>query len=230
MNKVIVVRHGERLDEVDAGLWEKMCSSQLSDRNMFSLINDPPLTDPNGIAMATEAAQSIASIFHARNIVIDKIYASRLSRAYQTAYPIAQKLNLPIYISSKLALTAVAVGRSKGTYEFDTMDVIRSFCSGVSIIDADMEDDIPQSLEWSDSINYITSKERYSLIIAHRETIRNMAEQFVRTPYCCIAMFSKISADHFQLDEIFHRDASPIIFPEPVPPLSKHESQERDRK
>ena len=73
------------------------------------------------------------------------IYSSRLQRSIETAYEIAKILgNLPIFVSSALSLTALAVentfnellGEIQG-FDFLSLDEIKALCPDVQIISCD---------------------------------------------------------------------------------------------
>ena len=53
---VVLVRHGERLDEVDAAAWRRMRTE--ANRN------DPPLT-PGGVHMSRDAGERLAALIRA---------------------------------------------------------------------------------------------------------------------------------------------------------------------
>jgi len=210
---LLVIRHSERLDEVDITEWKRICrtASELQSRDMYSFSNDPPLTSPNGTGIACLAAETISTMVLSDGFNISRVYASKLRRAYETAYPLALKLNIPMYVSSGLALTAIAVHQSNGQFQFQSLDEIQSKCSGVQIIDCDVIEDMPHSLVWSDYINHIAEMHTHSMIVAHRETIRYLFGQYVETPYCCIANFTMLGANEFSLNQVLCPNGVPVM-------------------
>ncbi|MGJ3241045.1 MAG: histidine phosphatase family protein [Anaerolineae bacterium] len=76
-----LVRHGQRLDEIDKRWYEA------TDANRY----DSPLS-PQGEAQAEKLAQRLSSE------PIDWIFSSPYLRALQTAHPVAEALDLPLHI------------------------------------------------------------------------------------------------------------------------------------
>lgn len=194
----LIVRHSERLDEVAPEEWLESIKNNSSWRDRYSLENDTPITAA-GAAMAADAAKTVREILSTRlrngsttkdlNI---RIYSSRLMRCVQTANQIAQELNLPIHVSSGLSLTAVAVGRRKTTFQFQTLDELSALCPGVQLHCADTEDAgfSVCKRDWLDALRDVASRDEINIIVAHRETIRNLVGERIRLPYCCIGMFA----------------------------------------
>jgi broad specificity phosphatase PhoE len=77
-----LVRHGQRLDAVDKNWYEK-------DDNQY----DPPLSDA-GFEQAECLAERLLQE------PIDYIFVSPYLRALQTAHPIAEALDLPLYVEN----------------------------------------------------------------------------------------------------------------------------------
>lgn len=194
----IIVRHSERLDEVAPDQWLESVRNNRSSRDKYSLENDTPITAA-GAEMAADAAKTVKAIVSARlrdgsslkdlNI---RIYSSRLMRCVQTAHQIAQELELPIHVSSGLSLTAVAVGRRKTTFQFQSLFELSKHCPGTTLHSSDKEDDqFPvKSSHWLKAIHSIVKRDEINIIVAHRETIRNLIGERYRLPYCCIGMFA----------------------------------------
>lgn len=69
--------------------------------------------------------------------------------------------------------------------------------TGVTLIDGDQDtidaeySDImlPRSTDWRHAIEYVAATFPLSLVVAHRESIRNMAQRHLKTPYCCYGIF-----------------------------------------
>eukprot|EP01036_Dinobryon_divergens_P028217 gene28217-37127_t len=219
MNKLIVIRHSERLDEVDKAEWkniilrhslrsEKNDGSSSNIRSRYSFQNDPPITD-NGKSLARDMANTVFDIISKESNVRIKLFSSKLIRCIQTSYELAQRVGGPIYVSSGLALTAQAVADCDDDgFEFLSIEEIREYCPGVEIVCCDSPDSphyIPQS-NWLAAVEGAHFAKRapeeqqledgtsspctyVSLLVAHRETIRNMLCERLALPYCCIASF-----------------------------------------
>ena len=169
--KLIVVRHGERIDEADAIEWKKICKEEKHKvtRDYVSFYGDPRLTE-NGILQAKEAAESLQIQYP--NYKVDRIYCSKLIRALQTAHQIALKYQVPLYVSKGFSLTAAAVLRNKD-FEFISIEEINILCPDIEIIDCD-EQDSPHSFNFDHSINPIkevVNRHERSIIVAHRKSI-----------------------------------------------------------
>ena len=166
-HKMIVIRHSERIDETDdEQKWREHVSSDPSARDKRDYINDPILT-LNGRLIAKTAAETVRR--YAEEVTC--IYSSRLTRSVETAYQLALLLDVPIYVSKGLALTALAV-ENKGVehFEFATMLELREQCPGVVLIECDMPpDDLPDDA--SLSLHYVptSSWEQALEEIASRE-------------------------------------------------------------
>jgi broad specificity phosphatase PhoE len=193
MNKIYVVRHSERLDEVDLNTWLELAERErLSDsniRNHNDYINDPPITQ-NGKDIAREASLSLLRYDNITDINV--IYCSILRRCVETACIIAQQLQIPICVSKGLALTAIAVRKREMKFDFIRFEKLSELYPGVSFIDGDDKNDevhYVESNSWDDSVKSVASKGSVNLIIAHRETIRDLAGVRYRLPYCGIGTF-----------------------------------------
>lgn len=193
----IIVRHSERLDEIAPEQWLESVKNTRSNRDKYSVENDTPITAA-GAGMAADAAKTVKSIISTRlrdssslgdlNV---RIYSSRLMRCVQTAHQIAQELGLPIHVSSGLSLTAVAVGRRKMTFQFQSLRELSGYCPGTQLHSCDYADDPyrVKSSDWLKAIVSIVRRDEINIIVAHRETIRNLIGERYRLPYCCIGMF-----------------------------------------
>jgi broad specificity phosphatase PhoE len=193
----IIVRHSERLDEVAPEEWLESLKRNRSFRDRYSLENDTPITAA-GAGIAADAAKTVKSIIATRlrngesvkDLTI-RIYSSRLMRCVQTAYQIAQELDLPIHVSSGLALTAVAVGRRKTTFQFQSLEELSALCPGTELRCSDTTGSTHpvSSSHWLQALHDIASRDEINIVVAHRETIRNLIGERIRLPYCCIGLF-----------------------------------------
>lgn len=186
----LIVRHSERLDEVAPEEWVASLKDNKSNRDRYSLENDTPIT-ARGVTLASDAAKTVKTILSTRlrnseslrdlNV---RIYSSRLLRCVQTAYQIAQELDLPIHVSSGLSLTAVAVGRRKTTFQFQTLQELAAICPGTDLHCCDSEGSaVPVTrTHWKTALQDIAARDEINIIVAHRETIRNLVGERIRLP------------------------------------------------
>lgn len=216
-SRVIVVRHGERIDEVDSSYWIDYCKQKYNPNYSIefeSRINDPILTE-EGCLQAQEVAETLLTELNEYNLEeISYIYSSKLIRSIQTAYYIALKLSKPILVSRGFAMTAAAVEDMGDQFQFLTIEEIQEFCPNVEIIDGDVDPSHPHSVpspNWWHSINHVINQNSISIIVAHRESIRNLVRRRFKTPYCCYGVFEK---DHqknqIQLAKVSHRTGENI--------------------
>lgn len=212
-NKLIVVRHGERIDEVDADLWYRRKHRQsrriLSRRRCdMSEDNDPNLTD-DGLRQAEAAADRIIQDAIRGGYSIDCIYSSKLIRAVQTAHKLAIKLNIPIILSASLAQSAAAVERMGERFDFLSISELAHFAPGVELLDDGSM--IPSSWE-SHLLGTIVARRNNCIVFAHRETIRDLVPEFSRrkVPYCGMALFTHSEHPHqpLILDEIIDKEGN----------------------
>lgn len=224
--------------------WKTFVENDTSTRNKRDLQADPVLTR-GGIAIALETAKSIAIILERMILkegskiqttaaadlpnsthdststtcasLIECIYTSRLRRCVETAYPIALELNVPLVVCTGLALTALAVERRKGLFEFHSMEDIRNFCPGVDVISCDSDvnrrhqetlccscsrsssskyDDTSGGTacvfptdSWFNALTNIAVRHPVTVIVAHRESIRNLASDVGLPGYGHTAVF-----------------------------------------
>lgn len=190
----IVVRHSERMDEAKPPTeWTRYLkrNEAHNNRGRYSFMNDTLITK-NGELIAEEAGKTVKSLIanDSREVVV---YSSRLIRCVQTAYKVAKELGLPIYVATGLSMTAVAVVKRK--FNYASLKQLQSMCPGTDIV---LCDDLPctseryvSSTSWDGAIRSIVSRTHCSnIIVAHRETIRNLSAQRMRLPYCCIGLFA----------------------------------------
>mmetsp|Transcript_6517 Transcript_6517/g.9091 ORF Transcript_6517/g.9091 Transcript_6517/m.9091 type:complete len:243 (+) Transcript_6517:1958-2686(+) len=191
---LIVVRHSERMDEVNMKEWE-----ELLEQDSLWRATDPPITT-NGINIARNAAEKIILLIGetlsngGRKFKEIRIYSSMLLRAIQTAHQIALKLSLPVHLSSGLATISASVRKAGDSFPFQPLERLRSLCPGVEYIICDdnknAETSVPRQ-NWRDALRYVCCKDKdvLNIVVAHRETIKKLAGKKLNTPYCCVALF-----------------------------------------
>lgn len=157
------------------------------------IIAAPDLTSPIPASQAMESAS-----------MIECVYTSRLRRCIETAYPIALELNVPLLVCTGLALTALAVEKRGTLFEFHNMEEIRSFCPGINVISCD--DDVsggtavleksthgtPRLVpteNWLNALKSIAERHSVTVIVAHRESIRNLVSDVGLPGYGHMAVF-----------------------------------------
>jgi broad specificity phosphatase PhoE len=252
---VVVVRHGERVDEVK-GLneeWHKKCR-QLHGHckhTFFCRVSDPPLTK-KGKLQARKVAESLSRELLNAPERPQVVFSSKLIRSLMTAYEIAKELKVPICVSGGFSLTAAAVVKAKRRFTFLSMEELQLLCPGVLLIDGDTDVfpfPIPVSVPatttsqqqqqqpstpscassfysdfsptashtpttprmgylpnrtWQQSLQFL-SNWKCSLVVAHRESIRNLSGQFLKTPYCCYGVFTFHASTGALRDELAPR-------------------------
>jgi broad specificity phosphatase PhoE len=193
----IVVRHSERLDEVAPQQWRNSLLNNNSFRDKYSLQNDTPIT-ANGVNMASDAAKTVKELILSKypngtdiKTLNIRLYSSKLTRCVMTAHQLAEELGVPIYASRGLAMTAMAVTRRPFT--FLNMDELASLCDNKVELHCCDDPTSPYHIpdtDWLSAIATVASrKEDINIIVAHRETIRNLSVQYLKLPYCAIGMF-----------------------------------------
>lgn len=243
-SKLIIVRHAERIDEVSMSLWREVSqrhreAHMTRERCRNSESNDPHLTEL-GLQQAEEAAMHLIDVLNTNGIQLQCIYSSRLIRAVQTAHKIAVKLDIPIVVSSSLAESAAAVAQSEGRFDFLSTAELAHFAPGVTLVDGDepttchgsssddeevgdfLTEDEPMSARniamgnWEKCIHSVARKHEIAVVVAHRETIRDLAPEFQRrrVPYCGLAYFDckHVSRPELKLHSCSDRDGS-LVFP-----------------
>jgi broad specificity phosphatase PhoE len=209
---LIIIRHSERLDEVcSKSEWKNHILYQINEikskRKHESISNDPPITD-NGILIAKQAGKTLRTLLPSLKTdfpddIKIRLYSSRLLRCVQTTIAIAKMLGITsLYISSGLALAAAAVDRLRDEFDFLSIEEIQQLAgSEFTIYDCDssslsttsekMENLFSVSkLGWFEALKDVSNhcSIDLKLVIAHRETIRNILPIFPRLPYCAIAV------------------------------------------
>lgn len=221
VRKLVVVRHSERLDEVDSKGWYKTASESTCRRAKQYLFDDPPLTQ-NGhsiAALAVDVAFPEVSVFNhdigSSSLSINKVYCSRLVRCIETAAAFAKRYDLPLFVSSGLAIHALAVQKSRGHFDFLTIDEIRELLAEhkLNIVDCDdsasphylptARELFEQNLGMLVPIHAVLRREEASLIVAHRETIWQLVREKRKTPYCGTHVFDcEMSVDLTEIESL----------------------------
>jgi len=99
---VVVIRHGERLDEVDTGEWRRIRTRETQ--------YDPPLTE-QGWMQARHAGKELAAKLERRPIAV--IYSSPTARTFSTAAAVASELSVSS-IKPAYALNCCAAAKKCG--------------------------------------------------------------------------------------------------------------------
>lgn len=108
--KVIVVRHGERLDEADRQLWRKIRTQETQ--------HDPPLTDA-GWDQATLAGRKIDALLRSGEFCVT-VYSSPTARTLTTAAGILTALSnncKPRSVTPVYSLNCCAAAKTYGVYK-----------------------------------------------------------------------------------------------------------------
>mgnify|MGYP003386077247 CR=1 FL=1 len=78
-------------------------------------------------------------------------------------------------------------------------------------------DHIPDR-SWEEALRFLGNW-KYSLVVAHRESIRNLSGQYLKTPYCCYGIFSFHMRSYGvrdglapQIDFLAERNGAPLAF------------------
>jgi len=93
MGKIIIIRHGNRLDFIDP-LWTNRLDLELLSKNT----TNSPLSEC-GVKQAQDLAHYISSNFNN----VKYIFSSPYLRTLQTAHPISCNLNIPIFVENSVA-------------------------------------------------------------------------------------------------------------------------------
>lgn len=196
VNYFLVIRHSERLDEVNKNAFRELVKKNKKKRDTHSLENDPPLSTKNGSLLAGKVALTIKSMSLKSKGSKLAIYCSKLTRAAQTAHRIALELNIPIFLSSGLSMVISAVKKTNGNFQFESIVELSKLCPGVEFIDCDdaaSDFNLPTD-SWRKTVEVISSRGGLNIIVAHRETIRKLAGSQIETPHCCIGVFNRHKA------------------------------------
>jgi len=213
-----VVRHSERMDDVDPDGWEQYvqqlygeAKSKVSkaiqpihSRKKVYFSQDPPLSRENGLKYATNASDTLYDMVGRQSecsdsVFVVRLYSSKLRRSVQTAVPIAKKFNIPIILSRALSCVISGVKKAGEKFEFQSIEDWQTEFPGVEFIDTDtINYDFPRD-NWINAVDFINrDPNALNIIVAHRETIKGLAGTALQTPYCCIGIFdgNKIPAVH----------------------------------
>ena len=190
--KVWIVRHGERVDEVDK-TW--------TGENR----HDPPLTS-RGMEQAMKAANFLRSL--EGKVRFERIHSSPLVRALQTAERISDAINLPVRVNNGLgyfaAQTALYETRNKRKPPF-VQDIER--CCPLMKVDKIHDRMHSDPMKTLCDIVENTKAGYDTLIVAHRECIRDLLdpEQAMkeRLPYCTVALFTYVNRKSWRLTRLF---------------------------
>eukprot|EP01038_Epipyxis_sp_PR26KG_P015864 gene15864-21504_t len=137
------------------------------------------------------------------------IISSRLQRCVQTAYKICLELNInELFLSSGLSTIVACVKKqvknNNNHFRFRTINELSLICPGILLHNCDDSNNLDNFLPTNNymaALNMILiKKDIIPIIIAHRETVRELIGYRIKTPYCCIALFTK-------------KETQPIIIP-----------------
>ena len=213
VHRLVVIRHSERIDErKDLRYeWDAMKSTHLKGlpkceraQQEYFFLHDCPITE-RGVQIAAGAAEVLLRQFPAGSS-ITKIYASKCLRTVQTAYELAKRYRVPIYLSKGFSLTALHIGRCESDkskfprgFQFKSMDYLKRLCPEVDLIDCDADPDsrdyIPSD-DWKASLTHVTANDPFAIVVAHRETIKSLRNDRRRPPYCGYGNFdTNVSSD-----------------------------------
>ena len=228
-----LIRHSERLDKIDKELWLELVHSNTS-RHPKDFSIDTSITE-NGILLAQKAVNTLTNNVSSSDLSnIKVIFSSRMRRCIETAYYIAKEVNLPLCISRGLALSVSSVNK-KGPdhYNFMSIEDIRHYCDGVTVIDGDNNDDIEainntyneviiittklSKLSWYEALDSITLNYTNSITVLHSEIIKSFTKSNVPVgiPYCCICKFIVQTSgvgrgDKYELKSIYDCEGNSI--------------------
>lgn len=182
---VYLVRHGERLDEVERGWVHE------NQERWF----DPPLT-AIGCEQAANAATHMLQIHEQKPFPL--IHCSPLLRTVMTANEFSKTLKLPVSLVRGLGQCAAAVKQHGERLKYYGEEEIRSFCPEMSFRHSDkplMKFEV--ALEQA-CLEAHLSGHSHILVVTHREGIYSMmklcGEALRRANYCAIATFEAVFA------------------------------------
>ena len=195
VRKVWIVRHGERIDEVDR-TWTR--------RNL-KIAHDPPLTSV-GKVQAMKAANFLRSL--EGKVKFERVHVSPLVRALQTAERISDAMDLPVRVNNGLgyfaAQTALYELRNSTKPPF-VQDVAK--CCPLMKLDKDHDRKHRHPMDTLCDIVENTKDGHDTLIVAHRECIRDLMNPEMaaktRLPYCSVALFTYKNRKSWKLVRIF---------------------------
>ncbi|KAJ9450798.1 hypothetical protein DIPPA_11544 [Diplonema papillatum] len=179
--RVVIVRHGERLDEVDYEAFDSLVAKDPS------LFHDPPLTAA-GKAQANGAARALQQASFDASTV--ELFASPSLRTVATASEIGRALGLPDMRIAHGLYSCAAACRRHGLKNLklrkpgDALYEEARLGFTVTGVLGDAEDSFLASLKRS--IN-ATRRDRVCVVVAHREGIRELCDALrvpCMTHYC----------------------------------------------
>ena len=186
--RLIIVRHGERIDEVDHN-WRRRATGPTRSY-------DPPLTT-RGVTQARGAGVVVEKLLAASPEGLSApavLYSSPLTRALQTAMEVSRRTGLPICLAPGLASCAAAIHKRGGASHVTLASSAdaQAYAPDVSIVEtppalAALADSFPATVDWIAGDGRARSAP--ALCVAHREAIRGLAGYRVATPYACVAVF-----------------------------------------
>lgn len=201
LRSVFLVRHGERVDEVEPG-WARTAPN----------IYDPPLT-ARGRAQAYCAGR-----FLSRRGTVRQIFSSPFSRTVQTAHEMARHLRLPVRVEWGVCewLKAAWYGTSQPP-ELRSLDLLAAECSLIDLqyqtqclIDFPERDDAFRA-RCQRMVDFI-KKETIgdTVVVAHGLTIRALVLAFTngkeqnlpRRPYCSITQVQEQPDGSWRLGDL----------------------------
>ena len=196
--RLIVIRHSERADDVEEVAWKKLVSENKLRGGRKCFANDPLISSKDGVLIARQMAQAVEAIMsNSHSGAVVHLYASRLLRATQTASFLSRCLNVPVQVSGGLAQIIPAVRNSKDGFEFASVAELTRYCPSVDFVDCDdmrtPENYLPTH-SWRAALDTLLAnsegKNIINIVVAHRETVRKLAGEYLETPYCCLGMFA----------------------------------------
>lgn len=190
MNNIVIVKHGERLDEVHPKyLWASYCHDHCENSYDYNCrLNDPPLAH-SGNLQAQELGLTLRKQIDIDNVQF--IFSSKLLRCVETAREIALVLNKPIILSTTFSLNSKGC-QQLGYFDFLSFEDIQSSYPDVNFIDGDDESNYTSNIPcdvWKDSIQHVMAAYPQSIVVCHGETIEEMANRHLSTPSCCFGIF-----------------------------------------
>jgi len=217
--RLIVIRHSERLDEVDEGAWKKLVLKQKTDGGRRSFASDPVISPKQGCQIAEMMAATVKNMIESDTTqgLVVCLYASRLLRAVQTASYIGRALHIPGHVSAGLAQIIPAVKSKQGAFEFATVQELAHCCPSTEIVDCDDprgSNHLPMN-SWKAALNTILARSDsnvLNIVVAHHETVRKLVGKHVQTPYCCLGLFHvSFGEDPQSVDETHEAESKPIM-------------------
>ncbi|KAJ1457562.1 histidine phosphatase superfamily [Pelagophyceae sp. CCMP2097] len=164
-----MLRHGERIDETDAGqAWKEATPRE----RRF----DPPLT-----ANGKQQARSAAGVLTGHGF--RRIFSSPLQRCLETAFEVAQLLDLPVTVLPGLGECCAAAGRRKGLDGLLSREDMRRVCPRIDVFG----DSAPKTFEAACA--WLAQSTGAVLAVSHREGICALSGEPLRLPYCAIGHF-----------------------------------------